>query len=633
MSVIFPALIVTSLLSAPLVAATVAAAPAGATKAAASTKAGDMTPPATLAADQLKPGQKATVRTVFEGSKVEEFEAEIVGVLKGGRAEGDLILGRAVSERVKKSGVAQGMSGSPVYVDGKLIGALSSGWPFSREPVFGITPIGDMLKVLDHRGSEALDVSAGPSGVETGLSTRVRFGAFTWDDEPAGDDVARPTPLGATTAGDVTDATRFTALRLPLACSGLAPGTLEAARHWLEPLGFSAVPGGSAAAGGPDPSSLEPGSAVAVDLMRGDIQLAAIGTMTWRDGDRVLLFGHPFFQAGSIRLPLATAEITTVIASELFSFKLGARGRSAGVVTQDRRAALGGRLGGEPRMLPVAVDVTSGPRSLQRFRFESIEDRTIAPNLIAIAALNSLLESGGIGANQTIRWSLALYRPDAAPLRLSDVEAGEAPTLDAASGIAAPLAFLFNNPYRRLALDSVAVKLEVVPGRDQWTLRSARALTAAIRPGGQVTVRCELERWRGARETREFQFPVPQELPDGRYTLWLGGGPELTRYEAQRLPGRFRPTSLDDAWRRIGATRPSDGLYAALMARAPEVTVDGHDYPELPASALAVMSSDQSAGERSRRGDLAKLNEERLPLEGLVRGELQVTIQVDSKAP
>jgi hypothetical protein len=592
-----------------------------------------------LDARLLKPGQKAVVKTVFEGSTVEEFEAEIVGVLKGGRAEGDIIIGRAVSERVKKSGVAQGMSGSPVYVDGKLIGALSSGWPFSRDPVFGITPISDMLRVLEHRAPESLDVTAGPSGVETGLATPARFGAFRWDELPDLDEQAADSRSGTAAPPAIADrspalgATRFTALPLPLACGGMHPGALETARRWLEPLGFSAVPGGQASAGGPAPNTLEPGSAVAIDLMRGDLQLAAIGTVTYRDGDRVLLFGHPFFQTGSIRLPMATAEITTVIASDLFSFKLGARGQSAGVVTQDRRAALAGQLGGEPRMLPVSVTVAANGGAPQTFRFESIEDRTLAPNLISIATLNSMLESGGLGANQTVRWTLRLHRPGAPPLVLSDVEASESPAIDVASGIGAPINFLFNNPYRRLSLDSVEVRLEAAPGREQWTLRSARVLEARVRPGGEVRVRCEVERWRGAREVREFRIAVPEELPDGRHTLWLGGGSELSRYEAQHLPGRYRPTSLDDAWRRLGTTRASDGLFAALVARAAEITVDGQDYPELPASAMAMLSSDQSVGERSRAGDLAKLSEQRLPLDGLVRGELLVAVHVDSKAP
>ena len=587
-----------------------------------------------LAPGDLHAGQKAIVRTVFQGDSIEEFPAEIVGVLMGGRAEGDLILARATSERVVKMGVAQGMSGSPVYVDGKLIGALSSGWTFQREPLFGITPIHEMLEVLDRPASARASGTAGPTGIELGgVSGAPRFRELRWDDgadslpeTAAGGSPLAPAPL--TTGGIGMPS----ALPLPLACTGLNPEALAPARQWLAAAGLSVVPGGVAPGGGPEPATLEPGSAVAVDILRGDVQMSAIGTLTYRDGNRVLLFGHPFFQSGEVRLPMSTALITTIVASDLSSFKLGVRGRDAGVVQQDRRAAVSGIIGGTTHLLPVQVTI-AGDRAPQTFHFESIEDRTLAPSLVGIAALNSLLESGGSGANQTLRWSLRLRRPGSAPLVISDVAAGDSPSGDVANGVAAPLRFLYNNPYGRLTLDSVTVSMQVVPGRDQWTLRNARLLDAAVRPGSPVRVSCEIERWHGGRETRQFSLVVPEEAPDGRYTLWIGGGAELTRYEAGKLPGRYRPTSLDDAWERLSHTRPSDGLYAVLFARAPEVTSDGRDYPELPLSALALMSSAQATGDRARRGESARLDETRLPLEGMTRGELLLPIVVDSKSP
>jgi hypothetical protein len=584
----------------------------------------------TLSPDHLSPGDKAVVRTVFQGSKIEEFEAEIVGVLPGGRAEGTMILAKATSDRVLKSGVAMGMSGSPVYVQGKLIGALSGGWPFSREPLFEITPIGEMLEVFDHPSPKGADETAGPTGVEiTGTSTGLRFKEFRWDD----DDTLLETP-SARSLTTFPGAPAMTPSRpsLPLACGGLNPAALEITRSWLAPYGLAVVPGGRAAPG-TGSSDLVPGSAVAIEVLRGDLQFAAIGTVTYRDGDKVLLFGHPFFQSGAVRLPMASASIVTIVANNNFSFKLGVQDRPLGVVTQDRRTAVAGTLGGSPHMLPLAIRVSEAGRPDQSFRFESIEDRTLAPTLIAVASMNSLLESGGLTANQTLRWTLTLHRKGVAPLTLTDLEAGESPPSDMGNDIAAAMRFLYNNPFSRLALDSVRVAVAVEPGRDQWTLRSARLLEAAVRPGESIRVRCDLERWRGGHESRDFTLRVPEEVPDGRYTLWLGGGAELSRFESAHLPGRFRPTSLDDAWRRLPAMHASDGLFGALFARAPEMTVEGRDYPELPTSALTLMSSDQVASDRGRRGDVALLDQTRLPLSGVVRGELQLLITVDSKAP
>jgi hypothetical protein len=423
-----------------------------------------------------------------------------------------------------------------------------------------------------------------------------------------------------------------TRLALPVSCAGLDPSLFPMARQLLEPLGFTAVPGGSPAQSA-HPAPFEPGSAVAVELMRGDLRLSAIGTVTWREGDRVLIFGHPFFQSGRVRLPLASASITTIVASDLTSFKLGSAGRPVGTAVQDRRTAVSGIVGPSPRLMPVSVAVSGTVAPRRSFHFESIEDRALAPQLISLAALNSLLESGGTGANQTLRWSLVLHRKGVPPLTISNVVVSENPSGDIAGGLGAPLRFLYNNPFTRLALDSVAVRLETSPGRDLWSLRAAQILDAAVRPGGTVRVRCEIERWRGEREAVTLALHMPEEVPPGRYVLWVGGGPEWSHFEAARLPGRYRPASLDEAWRRLADFHSSDRLYASLLARAPEITRDGRDYPELPASALPLLAGAQSAEDATRRGIQAILDQVARPFAGEVRGELQLEVDVDPQAP
>jgi hypothetical protein len=578
----------------------------------------------TLAPEQLSPGQKAKVRTVFEGDRIEEFDAEILGVLRTGRVAGDLILARATSERVVRTGIAQGMSGSPVYVDGKLVGALSSGWSFSREPLFGVTPIGEMLEVLKlprPRGDEA--ATAGPTGLET--RARFSYGELAWNDLDTKTLAAGPP--------EETGSLAPRPLPIPVSCAGLAPAALPFARQLLEPLGFTAVAGGKGAPGPGPAKDLEPGSAVAVELMRGDLQLSALGTVTWRDGDQVLIFGHPFFQSGPVKLPLASATITTVVSSDLISFKLGSSGSPVGVAEQDRRAGVAGRLGPSPPLMPVSVELSGRAAAPRTFRFEGVEDRALVPSLVGLATLNSLLETGGVGAGQTVRWTLALHRHGSEPLEISEAAAGGSVVTSLVNGISQPLAFLYNNPYATLDLDSVTVRLAVEPGQEIWTLRGIQLLEAAVRPGGTIHVRCEVERWRGGRESVNLELRVPEEVPEGRYLLWAGGGPELNRYEAARLPGRYRPASLDEAWSRIGRMRTGDRLYVALLARAPEVTRQGRDYPELPTSALVMLSSGLAAEDAARRGSQAILDEARRPFDGPLSGEIQLEVAVDPKAP
>ena len=314
-------------------------------------------------------GQQALVRTVFVGDSIETFTAEIVGVLPGGRAEGDMILARATDPRVILTGVAQGMSGSPVYVDGRLIGALSSGWAFSKEPIFGITPIGEMLAVLDQPDADTYE-SVGPTGIDP--QARTTFRGLSWEDSPDG-----PAPPRAESRPG---------LALPLAVSGLAPAAQDRVRDLFAPLGFAVVPGGRQREASRRPTApLQPGSAVAVDVLRGDLNFSAIGTVTYVDGDRVLLFGHPFFQSGGIRLPLSTASITTILGSLYTSFKLGVPGTPIGTATQDRRTAVAGRLGATPALMPIRVEVTGASPRPQTFRFAAIDDRNLLPQQIGRA--------------------------------------------------------------------------------------------------------------------------------------------------------------------------------------------------------------------------------------------------------
>ncbi len=585
-----------------------------------------------LKLDELKPGQQAEVRTVFQGTRIDTFSAEIVGVLRGGPVAGDMIVARATSERVARLGVAQGMSGSPVYVDGKLVGALSSGWPFVKEPLFGVTPIEEMLEVLELSESPR-GKTPGLSGTEAGGLFASPVGSKAWGEfrwTPEGSTDVQP---GATSAGSDLSGMDLRPAPLPLTCIGLHPRALEAARTFFSAAGFYPVPGGRAPHGGPPGESLVPGAAVAVDLLRGDLQLSAIGTVTYREGDRLLAFGHPFFQSGEVLLPISTVEITTIVPSQSFSFKLGMPGRPAGTLTQDRRPAIAGRLGATPELLPVQVEVRGARTQAQHFHFQAVEDRQLAPQLVALCALNSLLETGGTGGNQTVRWRLRLAHAGLPALTLEDRVAGDGFGGDLLTQLRGPLDFLFNNPFQALDLDTVSVALQLEPGRDQWTLRSAHLDRSAARPGDEVVLRCELEHYRGQTQTRQFRLRLPREIEAGDLMVWVGGGAELMRFEAQRLPGRYRPTSFADAWKRLAAYRSSDGLYAALVDRSVELTSEGLDFAGLPTSAQMVLLSPQNRGDQARPGRIALLAESKQVSGGLTRGEIQLPLTVDPAAP
>jgi len=570
-------------------------------------------PPAFLPLDQIRPGQRAVGRTVFVGRTIEEFELTIVGVVPGGRAEGAMILARGQGDRIEHDGIAAGMSGSPVFVDGKLIGALAFGWPFSRDALCGIQPAAEMRAVMT-------------------TPDRAPGGAF--DDGPAlpsdvGPESARPVRAG------------LSRLRTPLAAGGFPERTLDGLGAWADGHGFELVRGGSGAAattpgGGParlDAASARaafvPGAAMAVDLLRGDMNLSAIGTLTWREGDRVVAFGHPLFQAGDVAFPLSLAEVTTIVASDLSSFKYGTPAEQVGTITQDRRAAIAGSIGRVPRMLPMTVrihDARAAAGAVEAYRFDLLRHRQLAPQLAAIATGGALADASGALSEATWRTKATITFPGRAPLVLEDTGSG---SVNAAGGmLTTPLALLLGNPFAPASAESLALDLTVTPGLSGSTIEGLRVAEGVVRPGDAVRVFATVRDRRGAAREVEFALPVPEDQPDGRLIVACGGGIELDRQEGQRLPARHMATSFEDLVARLADRRRDDHLYAALYGNGLEPALDGVPLPDLPAFAQRMLSADRANRPTDPWGRLAALAERNRDLAVPVGGLLTLTIEV-----
>ena len=556
---------------------------------------------------ELKPGMKAVGKTVFTGRTIENFELEIVGVVPGGKAEGAMILARALGPRLEHDGIAAGMSGSPIYVDGRLAGALAFSWPFSRDALCGITPIDEMI-----------DVMRQPDGPPTG---DFATGPIVTLPPP----IPQPAPEGAGVG--------LERLRTPLVAGGLTPE----ARAWLEPWakeqGFLLTAGGASGATKPKVkpdraqarAALEPGAAFSVDLMRGDMNLSAIGTITWRDGDRIVGFGHPFFQSGNVSYPLALADITTIVASDLNSFKMGVPAEQVGAIRQDRRAAVAGSIGDVPAMLPLTVNV-SGLAGRESYRYEVLRHRGLAPTLVGLGIVGALSARGGVAPEATWRWRMRVVAPGSPPLVLEDAATGTLTSAGAA--LAAPLQLLLNNPFAAYLADSMTVDLAVEAGLARAQIVSANIEPRVIEPGQVAKVTAELRDYRGTSRFLTFDVPVPQAQPEGRLVVALAGGSELDRQEAPRLPGRFRAQSLPELLRRLAERRRDDRLYAVLYGPGVEASFGGEAHPELPLFAQRLLVSDRANRPTAPFGNLARLVEDQRPVGIPVDGLLTLALDV-----
>lgn len=561
--------------------------------------------------DEIRPGLKVTAHTVFQGTAVDSFPLEVLGVAREGRATGDLILARATDPRVEHTGIVAGMSGSPVYAeDGRLLGALAYGWGFSKDPICGIEPAQDMVRIW------SLPDQSPPGDFEGGSTT----------------------PANARSSSS-----SLPTLRTPLAVSGLTPEAMKLLQPWADDHGFMLTPGGAAGPASSGGSSavhgkrprLAPGDAVAVDVLRGDAGLSAIGTVTAVDGDKILAFGHPFFFNGPTRLPISTAEITAVLPSLESSFKIGHPVTAVGTLTQDRRAGIAGVLGEPPSMLPVTVRVSGLGAAADTFHYEAARQRQLIPTALQTATVNSMLSRGALPSEGTIRWTMtARFRPQGGPVRsfqLDDLATG-GEAFSAINDMISPVSDLLDNSWTPVDLEKLDYDIQIEPKAEALMVKSVQLDRPRARPGETVHAVVELESYRGATETQTLSFRVPDTMPAQMLVLFVGGGNDWAHFDATAAPGRYGAHSLDELVDRLQKWPKSSRLYLAAYGANREVTIRGRDYPDLPRSTQIVLTEPDVKDLTSRWGRASLLTQSSRDLDRFVSGGAALQLEVTPKA-
>jgi hypothetical protein len=548
-----------------------------------------------FALSELRPGMTGVGRTVFEGARVDEFQVRILGVLENALGpRQSLILARLEGGPLAQTGVIAGMSGSPVFIDGRLVGAVAYSFPFGKEPIAGITPIAEMIEATRGTAPRAAStrfhspVGAGQlqapldrEAVVAALRRPLRSivpGVFSGEALPSGLAGAPMHPLA-----------------LPLVFSGFESDTFEWARGVFSAMGFAPVLGGAAGAGGVGPTpQLAPGAAVGVSLIEGDLDLSVTGTITHIDKDRVYAFGHPFYNLGPTRFPLKKAWVYAVFPSLQSSWKIAAPTESVGTMDQDRTTAIAGRLGATPRMIPVEVRLTA-PRSAERvFRYRMVEDELFTP-LLGYVSLLSVLQGHerAFGAS-TLRVDARLSLAGGREVRVQDVVATQQPGARAAAVLASPLSLLVGNDFEPLVLEKLDVSIAA-----EETLRSATIERAWIdarqplRPGSEAPLRVELRTHRGQPLTETLALAIPASAPPGRYTLLVADAGTMDAIEQREMRQPFVARDVPQLVRALNRLRSGDRIYARLTRPGPGAVVGGEYLPALPGSVLSVLGSDE----------------------------------------
>jgi hypothetical protein len=556
-------------------------------------------PISAIAVEEIVAGQKGYGLSVFQGTSPERFDVEVVGVMNNTRPGTSYILAKLSGHGLEESGVVQGMSGSPVFVDGRLAGAVAFSWAFANGAMAGITPIGAMRRLsgVVHpqqaqpaaRLDDILQVLAG-TAPEGFLQRQLA--------------VLRPQTAAAEAASGVQwSATGFGAF---------SQGILAQAVGSVAPAGLSTTS-----------AELVPGGAVAAVLVDGDFRLAASGTVTDRHGDEILAFGHPFLGLGPIEVPMASGEVLGVLSSRATSFKLSNVGPVIGAFEEDRLAGIRGRIGARARTIPMTVRI--GGATDEVFHMQVADVPELAPALLGVSTLASL-DSASYAAgvqelDMEVRFDLGGEHGD---VELRQVFDGPSAAPEAVSFLIALGHYLVQNALAPVELQEVEVTLRQSPSVQGASVVGGHAERTRVRPGETVDVRVDLLPFRGEPYRHAFTVQLPPDLPPGRYSLLVGDGRSIdaARFEIQPTA----PVSFPQALELLRSLHSRRELVALGVFAESGLSVSGEVLPRLPGSMQSLW---RAAGSRSATAlplAIAQQHVERLaiPVEGAVRIDLEV---------
>jgi hypothetical protein len=570
---------------------------------------GEPAPLPTISIDEVRTGQKGYGLSVFAGREPERFEVEVVGVMRNLKPEMSYILARLTGKGLEKSGIAAGMSGSPVFLDGRLAGAVAFGWPFSHDAVGGITPIDSMRGLSAAAGLGSITPNPPPPPVDLATLTS---GHLPKDLLEKAMGRMQPRLLEGAQSAVSWATTGF---------GEMSEGFLRRALGTTMPAG-KALPAVSKAAAAKD---LAMGGAVAAVLVEGDLQLAAVGTVTDRYGDQVLAFGHPFLGLGQLKVPMATAEVVTVLSSQYSSFKIANVGDIVGAFEQDRQAGIQGRIGQTAPMIPLSLRITGvGTGKPRDFKMRVAEVPQFTPMLMGsslLAGLESTSYSAGAqGLDMTARFRLK----DHGDLEVRQSFDGESAGTEAATFMLALAGYLSNNPFEKVRIEDVSVELSQSPLPRSATLVGANAERTVVHPGERVGLNLDLVAYRGERFRRTLSVDLPEDLPAGRYSLVVGDGASIDATRLALEPAA--PVTLAQALRLLRSLHSRRDLIVLGIYANPGLSVAGEVMPRLPGSVRSLWTAASSGSAAPLRTTIAQQVRQTMdvPVDGLVKVDLEV---------
>jgi SpoIVB peptidase S55 len=575
--------------------------------------------------DDVRPGLVGIGRTVFAGETIEEFRVNIIGVLRnvlGPRR--DLILAKLEGGPLATTGVIQGMSGSPVYIDGKLVGAVSYAiGSFPREPLAGITPIAEMTAAVDSTsvrtaGDLAAKWPAQPAEVFA-LLGRLTERVLA----PLGPRLPGLRVDGPATLADL--APRLRPIGAAMVMSGFDPSVDKELRQALS-VTASDGQGPRSERSAENATGLRPGDPVGVSLIHGDLEMGATGTVTHVDGNRVYGFGHPFLNLGPTAYPMTRAHVFTVLPSLDSSMKIAAMGPVIGTMGQDRSTAVGGTLGAGPRELEVNLTLTSDRGPDRQFRFSVLHDQILTPLFSYVAILNSLISYERQAGAMSVAATGSVSFGSNGVVQIDDAFTGDTAPALVSAAIAAPIGAAFTNEFRNVLPEKVDIKLRASEQQESKTIERVWLDTTRPKLGATYTLQVLLRDFRGGTETVSLPVTMPTHAT-GPVTLLVADATTLAGLEQRELkPGK--PSTWPALLAQLNATKRNNRLYVRLITSSAGTVVGGETLPALPPSVRSILDEDKTVSSASISRTVVGSWEHRL--DRAVRGSRELTLTLTS---
>ena len=585
----------------------------------------------TIPVSDIRPGMVGEGRTVFSGSTIESFKVTILGVLRNYGPNQNMILAELEGGPLAHTGVIAGMSGSPVYIDGKLIGAIAFAFPFAKDPIAGITPIQEML-----------DATATPSRrraaarLEFPLAPEVLAAAVPKKLHPVS--IQGVSLTGVEFLGPHIGK-QLIPIATPASVLGFPAESFEHIAPLLRELGIEPLMGGAAMTSsgssqeGPSPP-LAPGSSVGVGLVTGDLQISAAGTVTHVDPDTgdVYAFGHPLFNLGPIEYPMKSSTVHLVLPSLMNSFKMASSGETIGTWVQDRATAIRGVLDIRPRMVPMSVTVSTSRGEERNYNVEIVNDELFTPVLTyasLVAILQSIERQFG---SQTVKLSAWIETASHGRINIEDVFADQQAAVSASAMVAARISFLMTNDFENVDLENIQVELEATESPLSARLLRAWLDSDEVAPGGTAKLKILLGTYRGDEILETVDVSIPSHISSGRLELIVADARTLSAVERRESRQSFVPKDMSQLIRAINSLRKNNRLYVRLSRRGANGAIVAGEYlTSLPPSVISVLQSDGSSSSNFTPLQSSTLWEHEVVTEYSVSGSQTLYLKVNKR--